>query len=393
MYHRAYFLCCATYHLTVALYYAMQVDWGNTEMILVWQNNTNAVVDKELLESNFDKVIYVKGRDLVNYSFLEQQRYKIVNAGWLFPLSEIGKMFRDNPNDNAVFLFNDTTRLTDKIVYEFGKKGKNRIILVEEGTGTYHYNILKQDLKTRFGNILCGQKVEPYIGANPYIDTVFARNINELPDYQTNGRTIIQQNQLFYDSKWVKKMISVVKSTIDSYTKSAENKVALWIGEPLSPDLISTEVENEALDLIFKKITKEHVVLVKMHPREDRNKYDAFSEKYNIKIIDDQSLSWFPVEILANAINPDVVLTPLSSALNGIVSSIRAIYCYKLFKIDTSNPIITEIINRRDNTYIINDREELDAIVDKGIMRAGISKDSELNSDQDIRFIQKQIVG
>ena len=186
MYHRAYFLCCATYHLTVALYYAMQVDWGNTEMILVWQNNTNAVVDKELLESNFDKVIYVKGRDLVNYSFLEQQRYKIVNAGWLFPLSEIGKMFRDNPNDNAVFLFNDTTRLTDKIVYEFGKKGKNRIILVEEGTATYHYNILKQDLKTRFGNILCGQKVEPYIGANPYIDTVFARNINELPDYQTS---------------------------------------------------------------------------------------------------------------------------------------------------------------------------------------------------------------
>ena len=392
MYKRAYFLCCATYHLTVALYYAMQVNWENTEKILVWQNNTNAVVDKELLEKNFDTVIYIRGRDLVIYPFLEQQRYKIVNAGWLFRFSKIGKMLHEMPNGNAVFLFNDTTRLTDKVVLEFGKRESNKIILVEEGTGTYHYRQSKLNIKTRIGNLLCGQKAEPFIGANPYIDTVIARNVHELPDYQTSNRRTIQQSQLFFDSIWTKKLIEIVKESLDLYIQNGDKKVALWIGEPLSPSLISAEKENEILDFIFAEIAKKYVVLVKMHPREDRNKYDSFSEKYSVEIIIDERLSWFPVEILANVINPDIVLTPLSSALNGIMPSIKAAYCYKLFQIETSNRNITDLIKRRENTYIIDNKEEVDDILEKDTIDSDNSKGFGINTDQDMLFIQNNIV-
>ena len=387
MYKRAYFLCCATYHLTVALYYAMQVEWGNTERILVWQNNTNAVVDKELLEKYFDKVIYVRGRDLVYYPFLEQQVYKIVNAGWLFRFSKIGELLHEKPEGNIVFLFNDTTRLTDKTVYEFGKRG-NKIVLIEEGTGTYSHSNSLHNLKTRIGNVMCGQKVEPYIGANPHISTVIARHIDDLPKYQTNGRIVVEQNHIFFDDSWIKKILDIFRPVIMKYLYPRSAKMALWIGEPLSPSLKSEEDEQDVLDSIFTVINREYNIIVKMHPREDKNKYNGLIAKHGIRIIEDQCLSWFPVEMIANVLEPDVVLTPFSSAPIGIKSCIKAIYCYKLFDVTTSNQIIARLEKKRKNTYNVATMNDLIlALAQKPCVGDEFIK----NHNKDISYIQEEI--
>ena len=358
MYKRAYFLCCATYHLTVALYYAMQVEWKDTEKILVWQNNTNVDVNMDILYANFDQVLIIRGTDLVSYSFLNQQLYKIIHAGWLFPCSKVGKMLREIPSGNIVFLFNDVERFTDRVTTEFGKRNGNTIILVDEGLGTYIPIIRKKSLKARVGNVLCGQISELYIGANKYINCVFARFSDNLPEKQREGRKVVRQNNIFSDEKWMNKL--EITSTSFGIHLSKEKKNFLWIGQPLSSGYIAEKDEDQALLRIFDMISSRYHILIKLHPQEDKNKYKKYIEKYDCEEISENGNGWIPVECLSNVLKPDLIGTPLSSAPLGINESYECLYLYPLFGIKNIADKLKEIIAKKSNIHVVNDLDELD---------------------------------
>lgn len=389
MYKRAYFLCCATYHLAVSLYYAMMVDWRDTETILVWQNNTNVEVDEKLLKKTFDKVIRVRGKDLVTYPFLEQQRYKTVNAGWLFPVSEIGKMFKEVPSGNIVFLFNDVARLTDKIAYEFGKKSGNKIILVDEGTGTYHKSVFSKKTKEKIGNLICGLKTENYIGGNKNIDVVIAREIDKLPAYQSDGRVVVKQNNIFFDIQWVNKLTKDFENSFSLLKHNENERLMLWIGEPLSPTHIDKKNEDKVLNRIFETAKNKYRIVIKKHPRDTKEKYMKYVSQYDAILVDQKELEWLPVEILTNILRPDMVLTPLSSAPMGIDDRIVVGYCYSLFGIDNVSEVISRLMRTRRNTFVI---EGYDMIGNQYPLESeGFCSDSEKHifiENKDIHYIE-----
>lgn len=386
MRRRVIFICCATYHLIVALYYAMRVDWKNTEKILIWQNNTNACVDTDLFRAYFDRVISVRGKDLVSYSFLEQQRYKLVSAGWLFGWSEIGRLLRERKVKNIIVAFNDMTRLTDKVLYSYGKKKNNQIILVEEGIGTY-YSKNNISTKRKLGNLLLGLKEEIYIGHNPYIDTVIVHNPKDLPDYLVKGRKVITQNNPFIDDSWIGAMGDVIDINYNTYEDS-EKKTILWIGQPLSPDIVTAKREEQTLQKLFSYLSSLFTIIVKMHPRELKEKYSSYIEQGFIHLFEADGKEWISVELIASLLKPYLIITPLSSAPLNMTDDVKICYCYNLFGIENLATNIKGLIAKRKNTYSVSDLLQIKRIAFEEPIK--VVKDK-TNTDKDIVFFEELI--
>lgn len=381
---RIWFSCFTTYQLFNALYYSMRVDWGtNCEKTLIWINDTQSHIDIDSFREYFDQVFHLDS--LPSVSFFRRQITKCKNGGRLFKWSSLGKELRKEFNKNILICFSDQHYVSNKLINMFYSLNNHRIILVEEGVGTY---VIEEKHKDRLTSIIAskifGLHSQKYIGENSFIDTLIVKKPNEIPSIKVQGRKIIKQNNIFCDLEWTKYII-------DRYLKefSVDNSKyprLLWIGDPLGGDYIDESSELKIIESIFKVLSKEYSVFVKKHPSEKNDRYTGVKNLFNVKEIEFGKYTWFPIEILINIINPKVIVTPMSSAAYNSYQtgfSGKIIYCYKLFGINECNDYFT-MLSQKNNIYNVDSIKEIQTVLKKDI--APIIFESISNND-DISFL------
>lgn len=362
---KVFFICNSAYHLIASLYYGMSVHWDrNVETYLIWTNNTKNDINVDYFKEYFDYIFeYVNCK---NYGFIKKNIYLTVFAGHGFFLSKMGYEYLKQRKYNIIVCFNDQDLMTNKIIRIFSKKLSNKIILMEEGVATY--NIINNIVfsKKKILNMLRGIRSEPYTGHNKNISTFIVKNPEDMPKCKVKGKRVIKQNNFFCDDEWIHRLRQKYLSKYDFNIKS-EKKIILWLGQPLEIGYLNITDKMRYIENILKFLKNKYVMVLKKHPRELMGKYAELREKYNLFEITAGEYSWFPVEIFARTLQPDIVLTPFSSAAYNIYQTgmkCKVIYCYRLFGLDVGNGYFDKLAEK-NNIYNIKDLNDLQSALEQ----------------------------
>lgn len=382
---RVFFSCFTSYQLVNALYYCMKVKWGDEcEKILIWLNDTNSEIDIGFADKMFDRIFEIDSLPKVN--FFRRQLVRCLSAGRFFSISKLGKFCKEKYKKNILICFNDQQYVTNKLIHVFSQMPSSDIVLIEEGVGTYVMGEkIQEDIPAQIVNFLWGLHSEPYIGANKNIHALIIKKPDEIPAQKTTGRVLIRKNNIFADESW----IALFKERfLDNLVLEHSTKPrALWIGQPLGDFFLSKEEENKVLDRIFSVISKEYQVCIKPHPLDKSGRYTQFLEKYGILELRAGKYSWLPVEIIAQYLNAEIIMGPMSSALYNIYQSGvigKYIYCYKLFGVTVGQDYFNNLASKK-NIYVIESIEELPKVISFPI--GHLDMDKELLND-DIQFLE-----
>ena len=225
------------------------------------------------------------------------------------------KYFSINTGTDILFVFKDNSMYDIEIIRFYRKFSKGKIVLIEEGNGIYESS---RGFET-FHN-----KIKRFILDLPK-ETSKAQGQSKLWDFvickypelfnKTNNRDIVLQQSKIFDSKYLTKFFKLfpINQTAN------KNFDIIYFSQPLSEDgHISKEQEIQGLNTIFNNIPLELHVGIKLHPREERNKFDTLVKKFpNIELLD-QIFQDLPGEMLYFFSKP-ILLTPFSSVATNIL--------------------------------------------------------------------------
>lgn len=319
------FIVSTPYHLIVAA--ALKEDGD-----CVWIENNEWVKDS-YIKSIIKKYFNNNYKIIIKYKELIKKPYKV---------REIKNIIKVN-NFNKIYAFNDSDPIVQYVFFECRKNSEK--IILEEGIGLYN-NIhnRKYLIKKTIGKLILGNwyQVIDRIGTYKYTETIYPKNDQYLNDNQKKKKIL----KYDYDS---------VKEIIRKENMCNIDKKIWFIGQPLAEDGICTK--KEYMDFVFKIINllgKDNVIL-KIHPREEVQKYENYKDKINIF-----SNSIIPFEMLVYGVSDLKLLTITSSSLINCSDdkNTKKYFLYKLF--NQINIFPEKLIENRNDIKIIENWKELE---------------------------------
>ena len=173
-------------------------------------------------------------------------------------------------------------------------------------------------------------------------------------------------------------------------------KRILWLGQPLDNLRVEEETEIRVTERIIGSFPSDHSFIIKKHPRDNAGKYDHFKGNNICKYFIDHE-TWVPVEVLVSEIEPDIIITPLSSAATNLYEigyGKIIIFCYKLFGIEIDDRWLEKY---KDNSDIHNvgSFDELNRIISEtgSSPERKNTQDLTVNENKDIDYLNGLISG
>lgn len=368
MKNRVYFLCFSPHQLINALYYGMKVQWGDEcETVLIWTDYNRVRIDVSFAEQIFDRVVVLESLEYAN--FFKRQLIRFRYSGQLFHHTELGRVCAEKAGKHLLFCFLDMEFYTGRLIREFAKMPSSEIVLAEEGAGTYMMEGGPIHLRTKIMMAFWGQPMGPYVGSNENIRTLMVKEPDEMPAQKTKSRTLIRQRNVFADRElvaWLKeRFLGGLRP--DPRTRPK----LLWIGEPLNGLFLSKKDEMRILGEIFAAMSRKYQICVKAHPKERQDRYARIIEKYGAIQLNVEEYAWLPVEVIAQFVGAEVIMTPLSSAAYNIYEcgvQAKYIYCYKLFGISVEEDYFENHADKA-NIFVVETFDELMEAVDAPVER------------------------
>lgn len=351
------FVVSRAYHLLVADAYAQYIfnTYGLRCTIITFGFNA------ENYSADFGQVIKISDKHFGKKFCRAWQR--LLYGGWLFPFSKIARNINCKKK-SILFTFCDFDPIPTKLIRILKRKNRmNKVVLIEEGVGTY--SITNQNAEKTFGrttrhilSALLGAGIQcRAMGDNRDIDYVI---VNDVEKYRALDKAASQivlrqsKSTIFGDSfrfldrfldKAVRDTLETVKSDI------------VFLGEPVwgFGDLTSDECAfMEHIVGLFPANTK---ILIKPHPAEKKGKYTDFVRRFeNVELVDER-LNGVPIEcLMGDVMHPQMTLSFYSSAGINIANTFPNIFSVFLYKLDSAKtlsetiPLENEVIN--DDVFV-----------------------------------------
>lgn len=367
------FSCFTPLHLITAAYYAYKFQ--NVNKVLVWQDSTIGTVDISLYKPFFNKIIVIP----TARNRLKKLLYMLINAGYLFDFSEIGKFLKKNKDNNIYCFFSDEEFSTNKQICKM-KKGKNNIlILIEEGVAIYREYVTTPPLKYLIPARIVGTKTVGYVGATEKIDIAIVRHPDMINQKRYDISRYIKQNDFVKDEGFIKQI--TMNLSEDLIRNKNSKKRILLLGDPYKELQVTEEEYINGLQSIIDVCSIKYDVYIKKHPREQITGYLKLK---NAIVIDDNKYKGLSAEIVASLLHTETIITVVSSAAYNIYTSCqnaKIIYIYPIVKKKTDSITIFDKQTEEPNIYIVNEINELGHILDKPIKERPLF---EKNNDEDI---------
>lgn len=264
------------------------------------------------------KLDNLRGNKIIINESSTKAKIKILNRfKMLFYIKKFRKENKDiikKINDNEAELYGiNFLQLGTRFFY------KENLYLIEEGTGTYVKNNLKNRNKQILLNIfnkifLLKERINDYTADKNIKKAYLTKNLcNEIPKGLEKKAEIINLKELWNKkSEEEKKIILNVFDFNPEILKKVNENTVMLFTQPLSEDNVISEKEKiELYSKILKKYENQSVI-IKPHPREKTDYSIYFSNCYVMK-------EKYPVEILELVgINIKKVITIFSTAAFGL---------------------------------------------------------------------------
>ena len=243
-----------------------------------------------------------------------------------------------------LFYFNDTEPIVQFLIYYF--QGQTKHVLLEEGIGVYNdIHHRGKILKKCFGKIIFGDwyKCIQRIGLYPLTDIIVCKSPSLLNDDQK--MKMIKE----YDYAALNALISQKRMPIER---------RFWfVGQPLIEDGICEE--NEYFTCIKNCIaiakSRNDRLVIKVHPREDINKYRKHSIWKEAEIFEDKDI---PFELLINADDDTFIFSIFSSSLLHL-SENKKMHIFFLYPVVRMENTVSWDLFERSGIEKIEDWEQL----------------------------------
>lgn len=366
------FLCQTPYHLMVSVSYCRQIQEEPVKKVLVFDNNTVYDIDPEKTCPGFDAYLKIPG-GWREKNFFRRQSFKLLYEGYLSRYSYLNQLDNKNITENVFICFNDCNKIYDRIA-ELAVKKKHEIIMLEEGAGIYAvtpYSSCKASLPSKILN-QCILGVKPYskkyLGDDSRIDRFEVKNPEQFPAEKLRGRQVFVQKPID-DTVFDAYINEMLKNEMDKMQQN--KKWIFYIGDCFDDDVHMPEkIEQEHLKKIFDYFQqKNYMVIIKPHPREDKQKYDMFCNERVVNL-ERQNLGWVPVECIVDKLTPEIVISPCSSALSSFSEKEYCrtiIFVYKLFprvpNIDSS--YFEKLAEKSFKIHVPADFQQLDKFLEE----------------------------
>lgn len=295
------FICLTPLHFFVAYSLSRSLfakGFGNSLIIL-----------KSAIRYNTKKCKWAKIKFENNSNILEKMGW-YVSYTLLFNFTDLGRSINTGAR---IFIYNENDPISRQAIR---KRKETKIILVEEGMGTW--NDSEYGNKDYYSNAIIG------------FPDIFKQNH---PNFI--GNTIKLEYSEMFSQNNAKDFLEFINQS----TQADYQVDILFLGD-INEISLSAQEEEEKLYAFFGKLPKKVKILIKPHPRENSEKYEKIISDYsNIKIIENNAKK-LPIEIFISYVNPKIVLTPYSSAACYIAlihKEINVFYLYKVSEIGYRN--------------------------------------------------------
>ena len=308
-----------------------------------------------------------------------------LQCGYLYKMSSWSKLL-DKDKRTILFVFNDLSKLTSRMIQEVKKNDiNNKVVLVEEGNNTYSDALNSGNekvwkLKHKMSKIMFGNgRTSRVIGDDPGIDIAIVKDPVRYGSLKkAQKQKILQQNTdiLFCASDFISHYNQACSIDLDCDV--------LFLGQPFYKNGTYYEEENRCISEMFDAIPGNVRILIKPHPRDSEGKYDRLAEIYpNVSVVNDE-LSVLPIETLLGIADIKIVMTIESSAattLANLSSDIGTIVLrflpqaeklrQKLVKDGAELPDIRDdfFVGKYDNIYLPKTTNEYKKLIDSLLVK------------------------
>lgn len=386
---RVIFYAYTPFHLFSAAYYAMRVRW-NTETIkcLIWYKYNQYTFDIDFLRPYFDDIIIVSDPGLSVLPIREVKRS--IDGGYLFRWSKVGRYILANKHENVLVCFSDQNEFVISVINMLKKHANNIVCMVEEGNATYElHRSERPPLYSLIARTLFGFKKGGFIGHTGMVDSWVVRHPSLLPEEKSAAAVVIRQNNIFLDEEWLDQLKFLWSNRISDIGQYKDKRVILWIGGPLEAVGIKNEEELLWFKEIVDAIQNDYVVLIKLHPRENVEKFAGLVDHPAVQIVGDD-LQWIPLEFLVGAIHPEIILTVSSSAAFHIYEmgfQGKVIYTHDRFDGIQIDRRVFRRYTQHANIYDVKDTDELKHVIYE-VEVLPREHMPNTNADDDIRYFE-----
>lgn len=302
-------------------------------------------------------------------------------CGYLFKLTSWSKILNKDKRI-LLFVFNDLSKLTDRLMSETKKLNKqNKIVLIEEGNNTYsdipeNPPELLWKFKHMLSRLFLGMgRSSAVIGESQNIEAAIVKDTNRYQMLKkAENQEIIQQNRSILQNS---------NEFLEHYSNACNEKTecdVLFLGQPFYKNGKYYTEENNCISAIIDSFSLNTKILIKPHPRDCADKYDSIQKSHSNVSVIKEDMAVFPIEALIGLINIKAVVTIESSAAVTVAdldSSVDAIVLIntpeakkllgKLKLIGEELPALDEnsFVGKNNNVYLASNLAECKEIVAK----------------------------
>lgn len=372
------FSCFTPYQLMNSIFYAVKLK--KYDSYLIWQDYANYGIDLDKFKSYFKEIMVIPY--YMNNDRMKKQYLKCLHSGYLFGISKEYD-FLKRFEHSIMVIFSDQEPSCNRQIRCFCRCDGNKVMLVEEGIGTYCGEPQHLSLKVKLIYSALGIHTQPYIGASEHISTMIVKHPELLDKKRYKCNNFVSQSNILFDNQFMNELNII---DLPNKEKKSTKKTALFLGGPLQERGVSEREYIEKLKEIFKILNDDYDIIVKPHPREN---IEYYTEIPNISIMNRGEDKWIPFELMIKKIQFEILLTTVSSAAFNayeIKSDIKVIYLYKLFKGLTLDDQIIQKYGKMNNIYIPANIEMLKTSISSPLLERDIHFDIK---NDDIVHIKK----
>ncbi len=326
------FICMSAYHVLQALVLGNPVD-----VIILSMSDLDQRLEKAINHKFLGKVLRTHG--LEDY----KKNISIIPIAFRYNLRKVVKYFY-SLRIKDIYVFNDISPITQYLCQNIPFMGE--VIVVEEGIGLYRDSQVRQaNLFKLFGKICFGKSFQFIVrqGTSNFVKTIMCHYPQLLNTQQVRKKIVVMPNTNF-------------KEVANELGIKPLNGVDWFIGQPLVEDGVMAKDDYMKIisHLVDKSFESRRNLVIKLHPREDYDKYSTFVDSSHI--VRDWKI---PMELLIGNQVPVKIYTIYSSAILQL-ANLNNIQCYLLYEAaEISIPNLNKIFSRI-NAVSVKSLEELE---------------------------------
>lgn len=341
------------YTLAHAIYYSEKV-WGNDCTRIIYSDIATQIPEVIINDYNI-KYIPANNVLLKKGIACSLSACKLTNSIWLILKQMIDcsqdeitlVVFRDNEVEEAT--------LIDRCAREYG----NRIQywLISEGNGIYaiskerlRYKTIKKIIYKCFGVSLYSLENLPQ-GLNRNINRILCQKPDLIKD-KVGDQVQLEKVKNVFDNE----LNDYLVSTFSGIKKQTYRYV--YLTQPFD---FATDEQLQTLQMIFKAMCAKGNVLVKLHPRDQRDYSQFAMDKLDIL---SSNAKFLPFECLINYFGYPQIVSMFSSACVGNYYGKPNIYVYKLFGLKEINHIFDDEFYKENHIINCDNLEQLKKVLD-----------------------------